>query len=37
VVEIEARTGARLDPRSLFFHTLRQFSAAVGDALGGKR
>jgi glyine---[glycyl-carrier protein] ligase len=37
VVEIEARTGARLDPRSLFFHTLRQFSAAVGDALGGNR
>jgi acyl-coenzyme A synthetase/AMP-(fatty) acid ligase/acyl carrier protein len=37
VVEIETKTGARLDPRSLFFHTLRQFSAAVGDALGGNR
>jgi amino acid adenylation domain-containing protein len=37
VVEIETRTGARLDPRSLFFQTFRQFSAAVGDAMGGKR
>ena len=37
VVEIEKITGSRLDPRSLFFQTLRQFSAAVGDARGGNR
>jgi hypothetical protein len=37
VVEIEGRTGARLDPLSLFFNTLRQFWAAVGDASGGNR
>ena len=37
VVEIEKRTGARLDPRSLFFQTLRHFSAAVDDAMGGNR
>jgi amino acid adenylation domain-containing protein len=37
VVEIETKTGARLDPRSLFFHSLRQFSAAVSDASGNNR
>jgi hypothetical protein len=37
VAEIETRTRARVDPRSLFFQTLRQFSAAVGQAAGGKK
>ncbi len=37
VTEIESRTGARVDPRSLFFQTLRQFSTAVSNAVDGKR
>jgi nonribosomal peptide synthetase DhbF len=37
VVELEVRTGARVDPRSLFFQTLRQFSAAVGDLAGDRK
>jgi acyl-CoA synthetase (AMP-forming)/AMP-acid ligase II/acyl carrier protein len=32
VAEIEKLTGARIDPRSLFFQTLRQVSTAVGEA-----
>lgn len=31
VVALEAKTGTRLNPRSLFFQTLRQFSAALGE------
>jgi acyl carrier protein len=37
VTEIESRTRARVDPRSLFFQTLRQFSTAVSNAAGGER
>jgi acyl carrier protein len=35
VVALEAKTGTRLNPRSLFFQTLRQFSAALGEREGG--
>ena len=31
---VEQRTGYRMDPRTLFFHTLRQVAALVGPDAG---